>query len=939
MELRRGFLICAFRFAIAGGCGPLVVLVALLGSVSVAQEKEAPAVPEAKPADEVERLTTQLASDGVEERLDAVRKLSGLDRQRVLTPLTLALRDTNCQVKKEAALALGKLGDERALEPLREFFYRHGSPPYLGDSYLAIGALGAIGAAAPLAGARAAKAILEAMRDEAHLVYGEVQDQYCQIAADALMKIGDAAVNECATALTDPERCVRLIAARALGTTSNPDALAPLLRALDDDDPSIRILVARSLGNFKDTRSAEALVRRAANDDEVHFRTAATQSLVRVGAAAVQPLRTSLASDDCYFAAWAAQTLGEVGDREAVRALLKVAESPSAVVRNEAARALGKLGDSQAAEPLARLLTDNNAAVRSSAATALGRLGVREAAPKLVRLLKDAEWQVRVAAADAVGDLKEKAVTVNLEEALGDTEMPVRVAAALALGKLRATSAVPRLVALLNDANAPIVAGAATALGDIAGAEAQAALLAELKQTTKPSRDQVAVALGRAGNAGTASELADLAAKEDSVHLRALIRTTLAAMGEGALEALRAMAGAPSAEVRGVAIGALSDMANGKAVAVLLSLLPTEADPALKHDIEEGVIASREIAASTLLEALRSDKPEVRALATQALRRVASPDIIALYEKALRDESEAFRRQVIQLLAARREDAAVEPLIRALEHEDKVVASAAAHALGQIKDKRAIEPLGKALAEAKGDFAWACLCGLGEMRDPRVVEPLLEILKTTENADIRWACIGLLGHTREPKVLETIQNYGEAKDRRLREAALYAMGEIGGGSVVRKLADLLDRNDERAEGALATGFIITALGQTRSTAAAQKLIAFLTEDEDRRNFSWVVGKALGDLGEPALEPVLALLKDRNLDLREAATKAMGQIGGPAAVEPLLMTLRWGDAPVCLAAIEGLERIGDRRALGAIKELAEKHPDERVRGKAKAAAKR
>ncbi|MBN1454376.1 MAG: HEAT repeat domain-containing protein, partial [Anaerolineales bacterium] len=62
----------------------------------------------------------------------------------------------------------------------------------------------------------------------------------------------------------------------------------------------------------------------------------------------------------------------------------------------------------------------------------------------------------------------------------------------------------------------------------------------------------------------------------------------------------------------------------------------------------------------------------------------------------------------------------------------------------------------------------------------------------------------------------------------------------------------------------------------------------------------------------AVEPLIAVLKTSDMDVRQSAAKALGQIGDARAMEPLIAALN--DRQVQRAAAEALGQIGDARAV-------------------------
>lgn len=79
-----------------------------------------------------------------------------------------------------------------------------------------------------------------------------------------------------------------------------------------------------------------------------------------------------------------------------------------------------------------------------------------------------------------------------------------------------------------------------------------------------------------------------------------------------------------------------------------------------------------------------------------------------------------------------------------------------------------------------------------------------------------------------------------------------------------------------------------ALGEIGDPSAVEPLIETLS---DRKKVKDVAAKALGEIGElQAVEPLVSLLKDENWEIRGTAAKSLGKIGDPRAIKPLINTL-------------------------------------------------
>ncbi len=177
------------------------------------------AVPAA--ADKVDDLIWDLSYDASPTtRAEAAISLGRVGDERAVEPLIAALGDGNSDVRAAAAQALGKIGDPKAVEPLI-IILRYDDAYSLARKQ-AIWALGMIG------DARAVDPLISVLNNSGH---PETQT----LASEALGNIGDPrAVDPLIKALTDKDRFVRVSAAEALGEIGDPRAVGPLTKALDD---------------------------------------------------------------------------------------------------------------------------------------------------------------------------------------------------------------------------------------------------------------------------------------------------------------------------------------------------------------------------------------------------------------------------------------------------------------------------------------------------------------------------------------------------------------------------------------------------------------------------------------------------------------------------------------------------------------------------------
>jgi len=172
--------------------------------------------------------------------------------------------------------ALGRLGDERAMEPLLETLLREDDAAGDDDDYdddeelreAAARALGQIG------GERAVAGLVKALHDKSDDVRGA--------AAEALGEDGQKAVEALLGALKDKQDGVRLKAANALGRLGDDVLSAGLVKALSREDDFVRRKAAEVVGYYSaDPEVLDKLTRLAETDPADDVRKAASDSRVK----------------------------------------------------------------------------------------------------------------------------------------------------------------------------------------------------------------------------------------------------------------------------------------------------------------------------------------------------------------------------------------------------------------------------------------------------------------------------------------------------------------------------------------------------------------------------------------------------------------------------------------------------------------------------------
>ena len=177
------------------------------------------------------------------------------------------LKDPDWVVRREAAITLGEMGDERCVEPLCKAL-RDGDWQV---REVAIDALGQIGSPA-------VEMLIKLLRDwdvrkYAIMALGKIRDErvldplmlqlrndeFKDDATNALVELGEPALERLIKALKDKDENVRKQAVLALGRIKHHDALNPLIEMLADKDWFTRLTAAAALEAIGDERGREAI--------------------------------------------------------------------------------------------------------------------------------------------------------------------------------------------------------------------------------------------------------------------------------------------------------------------------------------------------------------------------------------------------------------------------------------------------------------------------------------------------------------------------------------------------------------------------------------------------------------------------------------------------------------------------------------------------------
>jgi HEAT repeat protein len=286
----------------------------------------------------------------------------------------------------------------------------------------------------------------------------------------------------------------------------------------------------------------------------------------------------------------------------------------------------------------------------------------------------------------------------------------------------------------------------------------------------------------------------------------------------------------------------------------------------------------------------------------------------------------------------------VKGLIKALrqahDFESCTIAMVAAGFLGDIGDASAVEPLIAALNSRGPQFRHsnydlvraAAAIALGRIGDPRAVGPLLTAL-VDQLPMVRSKAAWALGKIAASKPAQVTQPGPGVATPDWAPTHVVPPGGMAAWNTpdpslppATQLPERLEVVVETSAGLWAQvraangwrgwvdGRLLVARGVTPIGAQlVQPLAAGLLNDPDGPARK-AAAEALGKIGDPrAVEPLIASLRDADESVRSAAASALGDIGDARAVEPLIVDLKDEVSDVHRAAAEALGQIGDARA--------------------------
>jgi len=305
-----------------------------------------------EPGSETEKLIKALKSNKGSTRVAAMMALGEMKEEAAVDPIIGILTRDYPPAQASAAIALGKIGDERAVEILRKQM-KNGDNEYVkGSSAIALG---------KMEDENSVPYLIDRLRDQrikvrsnAALALGEIGNETAakplmeiletgkstegkksnslnantDVRKSAILAIGEIGSNNATEILIDiitnkeEELEVRKAAVSALGNIEDPKAVETLKKIFDDKtmDADIRNAAFLALSKTKNQETARMVVGKL---EDQEFGAISREALIDMGELAVDPLIENLKTEDKKLKAETALILIEIGDQRAVEPLVE----------------------------------------------------------------------------------------------------------------------------------------------------------------------------------------------------------------------------------------------------------------------------------------------------------------------------------------------------------------------------------------------------------------------------------------------------------------------------------------------------------------------------------------------------------------------------------------------------------------------------------------
>lgn len=621
-------------------------------------------------------------------------------------------------------------------------------------------------------------------------------------------------------------------AARNLGLIKSDKGLRALLDAFGDDSWLVREMAVESILKVGD-ESGLALFLSVLKDKDARVRNSAVKILTGLGDLAIDALTRSLEDDDDDIVRYSADCIGDIGNKRGLEPLLGSLERSHGDSRYYIILALGKLGECGAVPTLISCL-DEDMWIQTAVLEALGNIGDKRAVDKIIEVMQG-ELFLAAPACDALGKI-------------GDVRALSSILASIESDNAEVVSAAVKALVRIKESNKDFEHSDLLAY-DFDNIIIVKRLISTLGSDDPEARGDAAVVLGWLKAEGSAESIAKLLDDEDyDVSKKA--GETLAALGGASVDSLLGFMDIPEKRARLLAIQALEDIKDERAITYALRTLDDEDEDIRIATINLLGKIGNASAVDRLLAFLDEYSELMRTTAVKALVNIGieinkREEILCLIEGG----SDLLKRSIVEIMGLLRADEAKSTIEKLLLDKNSSVKQAAVFALAEIEGKDGLGSIPTMLLGSEDPvLRKAAAIIIGKLVDKRGVQPLI---LTAQDSDpwVRY---------------HSIQSLTSLGDERSVEIVKKALNDPIGVVRIAALKGLLKLSPSEIDGDL-----------------------ILMENEDdadvRRTFLEVLFVKGAKLSEKVF---INALQDEAWKVRELAVKALGDFEDDESLQAL-----------------------------------------------------
>ncbi|HYO79539.1 MAG TPA: HEAT repeat domain-containing protein [Thermoanaerobaculia bacterium] len=627
----------------------------------------------------------------------------------------------------------------------------------------------------------------------------------------------------------DPD--ARQKAASLVAQSTDERNLPLMFELLGDKDWRVRKTVVD--GFVRDARPdiVEGLIDALADPENAGKRNSATEALIRIGDAAIQPIVDRLRrEEDIDVRLSLVNLIGDLRSTEGFEMLIQLIDGEADInVASSIVSSLGKYRDASALPHLMRALrTRDDLWLKFHVVEALGEIGDRAALPAILPLY--AEKSLRKPVLESVGKIADVGTVNFLLRIIADEEK-LNLTALRALVRI-AEAPKPRIVeeaerqliqsrfreSFPREKIAPLIehlhstpkrevkAFILKFLGWSGDDRALPVLIANLGQ---PDTSEVAAqALIDFGAPAVPSILSALQNEEEDEIIALLLRVANVIGGREIIPSILPFLDHDNPMIRRLAIETLGEIPDPGSMDYLLAKLDDDdiaSQQAAVNSISGLVSTFNEVQNDVLTKIRRLLQSKSTPIKLNSLSVYVNIQGEGYHDELLlasKDSDPVIRQKAVSLMGKFGEERFADQLVLSLTDESTAVRLSAINAIVRHRPETGLDPLISSLDDQDIWIRTAAAQALGEYRHPAAIEPLLRHLMH-DPPPVRIAVIEALGKSEAAAVKDVLFECLGESDPEIQRAAMLALARIPGGDVFDRLIAALQHSDWRLRAAAA----------------------------------------------------------------------------------------------------------------------------------------